>query len=535
MARASTSRRSLGEFDLDVASSARVLRVGGLSLAYFGAALLGILLTREAGGIATVWPPNAILLAVLWRSNLRSWPLYLAGCAVANLAANLIFGDGLVVALGLALVNMAEVLVGVFLALGFLGGLHRLDTVKYALGFWIFAGLAAPLFGATGAAGLVHWAYGAPFWSVWTTWWIADAMGMVIVGPVFLSFSVQRIHDLKLDKKLAEVAFLLTAAFVLTYIVFSQPNMLLLFTVPPLLVWGGFRLGLFETTLSCLLVSAVAVSCTILGSGPFAEIAGMEEARRILTLQTYLATTTLAPAFVALTLLERRRSDRALGRRQADLEAANQALAVAVEEREILLKELQHRVKNNLQVVVSLLNLRSDRLPDGAAKQTIAEASNRVTALALAHRFLYQPDSPGALSVRDYIRELCATLGQVYAMEPDQVEIETDVENLQVPVDKLAPVALVLNELISNGLKHAFPEGRRGRMLIRLRKVVEDDGTICVDLKIADNGVGLPEDFELEDPAYIGLKVLVGLVHQLDGRIEVQRSRGATFHIRFPL
>ena len=535
MIRASTPRRSLGELHLNGTLPTRVLGAGGLGLAYFGAAALGIMLTREAGNIATVWPPNAILLAVLWRSERRDWPFYLAGCAFANVAANLTFGDSPAIALGFALVNMSEVLVGIFLAVGFLGGLHRLETVKHALGFWICAGLAAPLLGAFGGASLLHWAYGASFWSIWTTWWIANAMGMVIVGPVFLSFSLEKIREFKLDKRLAEAAFLLTTAFVLTYIVFSQPNVLLLFLVPPLLVWGAFRLEFFETTLSCLLVSAIAVSCTIMGSGPFAEIAGMEEAQRILTLQTYLATTTLAPAFVALALLERRRSDKALGRRQADLLEANQALAVAVEEREILLKELQHRVKNNLQVVVSLLNLRSERLPDGPARQTIVEASNRVTALALAHRFLYQPDSPGALSIRDYIRELCSTLGQVYAMDADQVEIVTDVEDLNVPVDKLTPVALVLNELISNGLKHAFPDGRRGRMSIRLHKVVEPDGTVCVDLMISDDGIGLPEDFDLEKPASIGLKVLVGLVHQLDGKIEIQRGKGAIFDIRFPL
>jgi two-component sensor histidine kinase len=512
-----------------------LLSAAGLALVYLAGALAGIEFTREAGNVAAIWPPNAVLLAVLLRSDIRAWPIYTFCCAAANLAANMLYGDTLLVAAGLALVNMMEVLSGCLLVRYACDLPIRLRNIRQLVSFAMLAGLIAPVIGAFGGAALVSLAFDAPYWAAWKVWWIAHAMGILIVAPPLLCWDLRRSRELTLTRDFVERMFMLLAAIVATSVVFAQGAAPWLFLIPPILIWAAVRMGLFVTAVAGLFVSVIAVSLTVELSGPIAGIPGVTINERILYLQLFLGTTVLAPLLVAVALAELKQAGEVLARWSETLELSNAHLETINQQRETLLKELQHRVKNNLQVVVSLLNLRSDGVSDPRARNAMLEASSRVEALALAHRYFYQPDRPNEVVVAEYVPELCSMLARAYSIKRNQIDVRTDIEDVSISLDQATPISLILNELISNAFKHAFPEGRKGSITITVRSELDEKNSRIGHITIRDDGVGMPEGFDLQRMTSIGLKVFLGLLRQIDGQVELERDAGTAFHVRFPL
>ncbi len=512
-----------------------LLSAAGLALVYLAGAVAGIEFTRGAVNVAAIWPPNAVLLAVLLRSEIRAWPIYTFCCAAANLAANMLYGDTLLVAAGLAVVNMLEVLSGCLLVRYACDLPIKLSNIRQLISCAVLAGLIAPLIGAFGGAALVGLAFDAPYWAAWKVWWIAHAMGVLIVAPPLLCWDLRRNRELTFTRDFAERMFMLLAAIVATSVVFAQGAAPWLFLIPPILIWAAVRMGLFVTAVAGLFVSVIAVSLTIDLSGPIAGIPGVTINERILYLQLFLGTTVHAPLLVAVALAELQQASEALARWSETLELSNSHLETTNQQRETLLKELQHRVKNNLQVVVSLLNLRSDGVSDSHGRNAILEASSRVEALALAHRYFYQRDRPNEVVVSEYVPELCAMLAKNYSIEENQIDVRSDIENVSIPLDQATPIALILNELISNAFKHAFPEGRKGGIMITVRSESDENNLRNGHITIRDDGVGVPEGFSLQRVTSTGLKVLLGLLRQIDGQVELEQDVGTAFHIRFPL
>jgi two-component sensor histidine kinase len=511
------------------------LSAAGLSLVYLAGALAAIEFTREAGNVAAIWPLNAVLLAVLLRSDIRNWPIYTICCAAANVVANILHGDTLLVAAGVALVHMMEVLGGCLLVQYACGLPIRLRNIGQLVSFAVFPGLIAPVIGAFGGAALVSLASDASYWAVWKVWWIADAMGVLIVAPPLLCWDLGRIRELILAKDSVEKLFLLLAAIVATSVLFSQSTIPWLFLIPPILIWSAIRMGLFVTAVAGLFVSAIAVLLTINLSGPIAGMPGITINERFLYLQLFLGTTMLAPLFVAMAMAELKQASERLMQRSETLEHSNADLEDAIQQRDTLLKELQHRVKNNLQVVVSLLNLRSDGVSDLRARKAMLEASNRVEALALAHRYFYQPDRPNEMVVSEYVPELCSMLANAYCTERHLIDVRTDIEEVSISLDQATPITLILNELISNVFKHAFPGGRKGIVTITVRSDSNENNLKNGHITIRDDGVGIPNVFDLQRVDSTGLKVFLALVRQIDGQAELERGAGTAFHVRFPL
>lgn len=205
-------------------------------------------------------------------------------------------------------------------------------------------------------------------------------------------------------------------------------------------------------------------------------------------------------------------------------------LETALQEKEILLKEVYHRVKNNLQVITSLFNLQARTLPDGLARTALLEGADRVRAMSLVHEKLYQSSNLASVALASYIDDLCARLsGAAGAYQP---RLETDVDpDLAIGLEAAVPLGLILNELISNCLKHAFPEGQQGHIQIKLQR--EADG---LRLEVADDGVGLPPGFDPATQPSLGLKLVTSLARQLDGRFEMRSNGGthAVLHFRQP-
>jgi integral membrane sensor domain MASE1 len=290
----------------------------GVALVYLAGALAAIEFTREAGNVAAIWPPNAVLLAVLLRSDIRNWPIYTFCCAAANLAANMLYGDPLLVAAGFALVHMMEILTGCLLVRYACAPPITLWNIRQFVRFAVLAGLVAPVIGASGGATLVGLAFDTSYWAVWKVWWIADATAVVIVAPALLCWDLGRIRELISARGFVEKKFLLLAAIVAPSVLFSQSAIPWLFLIPPILIWAAVRMGLFVTAAAGLFVSAIAVSLTIDLSGPIAGIPGITINERFLYLQLFLGTTTLASLLVAVAMTEPNQANDALAPRSSN-------------------------------------------------------------------------------------------------------------------------------------------------------------------------------------------------------------------------
>lgn len=196
------------------------------------------------------------------------------------------------------------------------------------------------------------------------------------------------------------------------------------------------------------------------------------------------------------------------------------ATAAALAEKEVLLKEVYHRVKNNLQVITSLLNLQMRTLPEGMARTALKESSERVRAMSLVHEKLYQSSDLSSIALDGYIEDMCRQLGAFAAAIERGIELITDVEPIEIGLELAVPLGLILNELVSNSLKHGFPDGRSGQIRISLARIAPDRDT--VRLKVEDNGIGLPADLDIQASPSLGLKLVTSLTAQIDGKFEIE-------------
>ena len=206
-------------------------------------------------------------------------------------------------------------------------------------------------------------------------------------------------------------------------------------------------------------------------------------------------------------------------------------ISEALAEKETLLKEVYHRVKNNLQVIMSLLKLQARTLGPGAAFDALTESVDRIRAMSTVHEKLYQSGTLSSIAMPDYIGDLCRDLAFSTGAKDRGIVIGYDIAPIQMRLETAVPLGLLLNELVSNSLKHAFPDGRKGSVNISL---VVDNGTHAV-VRIADDGIGVDSDFDILSSNSLGLKLAMTLTAQLDGDIDIVAKNGLTVVIRFPL
>jgi two-component sensor histidine kinase/DNA-binding response OmpR family regulator len=204
-------------------------------------------------------------------------------------------------------------------------------------------------------------------------------------------------------------------------------------------------------------------------------------------------------------------------------------LETSVSEKEILLKEIHHRVKNNLQVISSLVNLQSRSVIDEEALKVLRQSLHRIRSVALIHEKLYHSADLARINLAEYIRNLAGYLLRSYGMCVETIALDVKTEDVLLGLDAAVPCGLILNELVSNSLKHAFPDGRRGHISIGLCA----GGGGELTLVVADDGVGLPANFDVRHATSLGLQLVNALVSQLDGTLEVHSNGGAIFRITF--
>lgn len=239
-------------------------------------------------------------------------------------------------------------------------------------------------------------------------------------------------------------------------------------------------------------------------------------------------------------LAERKRNEEALERANTELETrvaarttelveANSSLKRLLEEKTVLLKEVHHRVKNNLQIISSLLNLQSGSIQDPVALKCFNESRNRVRSMALIHEKLYQSNDLAQIDFEDYLKTLTTGLQSSFAGSARGVQMSVEVDAVMLGVDSAVPCGLIVNELVTNCFKYAFKD-RPGEIRVGLKRAPGSR----LQLTVSDDGVGFPKGIDLRNTESLGMQIVTTLADQLEGSIELRNGVGTTFEISFP-
>jgi PAS domain S-box-containing protein len=230
--------------------------------------------------------------------------------------------------------------------------------------------------------------------------------------------------------------------------------------------------------------------------------------------------------------LEQRVQERtaALQAEVAEHQRTEERLQAALEEKEILLREVHHRVKNNLQVIASLLDLQADTFPDPRLHAAVEDSQQRIQAMALIHESLYQGADLARVNAADYLHRLSTRLFEAFGAA-ERITLRLEADAVRLGVNTAIPCGLILNELLSNALKYAFPDGQTGEVHIALRQACPD---ICV-LTVRDTGVGFPEDIDFRHTHSLGWQLICVLTEQLGGNLTLERNNGTSVTVSFPL
>lgn len=212
-----------------------------------------------------------------------------------------------------------------------------------------------------------------------------------------------------------------------------------------------------------------------------------------------------------------------------DRKQAEETIKKSLNEKEVLLREIHHRVKNNMQIISSLLRLQSQTMKDKTYSQVFEESQNRITSMALVHEKLYQSKDLAKIDFNAYIRDMVTGLFQSYGISTDRIKLIFDVGEVSLGINSAIPCGLIINELVTNSLKYAFPDGRKGEIKIIVHEIDNE-----MELVISDNGVGIPEVIDFRNTGSLGLKLVSILAErQLKGNVNLNRKAGTEFRIRF--
>lgn len=215
--------------------------------------------------------------------------------------------------------------------------------------------------------------------------------------------------------------------------------------------------------------------------------------------------------------------------RTSELIDAEQHLRASIRGKELLLREVHHAVKNNLQIVASILELGAESATNETVASTLNASRDRVLAIGLVHEKVYGEEDLAAVDVRRYLESLTENLKRSLQRASDTVVLQTDLEQMTLGADRVVLLGLIINELVTNAFKHAFPEERSGTILLSLQR--RDDG--MVELIVEDNGVGLPPGVGWRNPRTVGLDLVNGLAKQLDAEISLDDREGTRYCVRF--
>ena len=211
------------------------------------------------------------------------------------------------------------------------------------------------------------------------------------------------------------------------------------------------------------------------------------------------------------------------------VEDRTRELNEALQERELLIREIHHRVKNNIQVIASLLNWQSQTIMDPISRNILQDAQDRVRSIALVHENLYQSRSLDSINYQDFLKKIIRYLYETHSVDPARVRVKIACDPISLHIDKAVPCSLIINEMVTNAFKHAFPGDREGDVEIGLYNAGD-----YIRLEYHDNGCGIPESVTFERSESLGMKLISGLTRQIRGSLALDRQDGTHYTITFP-
>lgn len=223
----------------------------------------------------------------------------------------------------------------------------------------------------------------------------------------------------------------------------------------------------------------------------------------------------------------RSRLNRELTLKNLQIEDVNQELSASLAQRETLMKEVHHRVKNNLQIISSMLHLQASSITNEELKALLRESDNRILLMAYLHERLYRQNDLERLNAREFIESITENIVQSYSPLTSSISLVSEIEEIPLKMDKAVATGIIVNELVTNSIKYAFPNGHAGKE-IKVRLFMNGS---TMNLHVTDNGVGLPLNFDVEESPSFGLKLVSIMVDQAEGRMNMQSEGGAKFHI----
>jgi two-component sensor histidine kinase/integral membrane sensor domain MASE1 len=470
-------------------------RVLGVALAYFATGML-CLAAMPRGYPPAVWAPAGVALVAVLLGGPRLAPAAALGSFVVNLVSFPLAGSGRSVAgvlLASAVIGMGaavQALVGAFVVRKFVPTPTALDEAPDLGIFVMLAGALASAVGATIATATLL-AAGAiaadDLWMRWSTSWLGETTGSILVAPLLVAWRSRRRQ------------------------------------MPGRRLWVTVSLVLAGTLAMVLFIRASRWEPWLVFTAAILFVAWLEAFLLIIA-----GRTSEVELMVAQRTRELEVSNRAVEEQRAELTRSNAELAAALKAKEILLRELHHRVKNNLQVIASLFSLQARYLPDARSKEIFEESQNRVFSIALAHEKLYRSKDLGRIDFSEYARNLIGHLHSMFGTGSG-VSLVTEIHEMTLPVETAIPCGLVINELVTNAFKHAFPAGRRGAIRVVLRELDPARWMMAVE----DDGVGLPAGIALGKADSLGLDLVSILATQIGAEVELRREGGTSFRMTF--
>ena len=521
-----------------------------VGLAIFALAWGGVELTKFGGRVATIWPANALLLALLLRRDHRSWPGVLLAALAANVAANLFAGDDALSAVALSACNTIEVIAAAGALHGWRRGRLDLSIGADLASFALLGGLIAPALAATAAAGYLTLALDKGFVESWKVWFAADALGVLIVTPLLLTVGGHDLRALVERRRLWPLLGAVATTFVVAGGIFLQSRYPLLFLAFPAAVFAALAFGSLGAAAAVAAVSLVAIPATLAGLGPLALIDAAGPHGRVLLLQAYLAILVLTTLPVAAVLAGHRRLETRL---QAALEGAKAGERAKAS----FLAVMSHEIRTPLTAAVGMADLlvRQDLAPKARRYAQAIDSSGRQL-LAIVNDIL---DFLRLEEDRLSLHEVNFSLAEMF----DEIEgILTPLAldkglTLRVCVDangadclRADPTRLkqILFNLVGNGLKFT----REGVVEIRVR--VEGEGeALRLHVVVNDTGIGVPPDKQAvlfepfaqangtlareHDGTGLGLAICHKLVDLMGGKIgfESVPDVGSRFWFKVPV
>ena len=218
-----------------------------------------------------------------------------------------------------------------------------------------------------------------------------------------------------------------------------------------------------------------------------------------------------------------------LERKEKKRQEAEEFLKKSLEEKDILLREVHHRVKNNMQIISSILRMQSRNIEDPKLKDILQESQNRIHTMALIHENLYNHESLANIKFSSYIKSLSGNIARTYSSQPASIKFDYQMDDAYLPIDTAIPCGLIINELISNSFKYAFNGNSNGMIGIHFKELTENE----YQLIVSDDGIGIPDSVDITKTKSLGMKILHKLVQQIDGTLQSDFSNGTKFTITF--